>query len=70
MVTLSRVTIDGNLGLPYVVTLDRVTIYREALLFIFFNCEMNPVRATSTHPIGENFGPVRRALGIDHDGIF
>jgi hypothetical protein len=36
MVTLSRVTIDGNLGFPYVVTLDRVTIYREALLFIFF----------------------------------
>jgi hypothetical protein len=56
MVTLSRVTIDGNLGFPYVVTLDRVTIYREALLFIFFNYEMNPVRATSTHPIGENFG--------------
>jgi hypothetical protein len=37
MVTLSRVTIDGNLGFPYVVTLDRVTIYREILLFFFFS---------------------------------
>jgi hypothetical protein len=37
MVTLSRFTIDGNLGFPYMVTLDRVTIYRKILLFFFFS---------------------------------
>jgi hypothetical protein len=33
MVTLSRVTIYGNLGFPYMVTLDRVTIYGNPIYF-------------------------------------
>jgi hypothetical protein len=34
MVTLSRVTIYGNLGFPYMVTLHRVTIYGNPIYFL------------------------------------
>jgi hypothetical protein len=33
MVTLSWVTIYGNLGFPHMVTLDRVTIYGNPIYF-------------------------------------
>jgi hypothetical protein len=70
MVTLSRVKVCGNPRFPYMGTLDRVTIYRKIIIIFFLTANLSKLGPLPTHPIGVNFGPVRRTLGIDHDGVF
>jgi hypothetical protein len=70
MVTLSRVTIDGNLGFPYVVTLDRVTIYREALLFFFSTANLSKLGSLRPIPSGKTSVPFVEPSELTTMGFF
>jgi hypothetical protein len=70
MVTLSRVTIDGNLGFPYVVTLDRVTIYREILLLLFSTANLSKLGPLRPIPSGKTSVPFVEPSELTTMGFF
>jgi hypothetical protein len=69
MVTLSRFTIDGNLGFPYMVTLDRVTIYRKILLF-FSTVNLSKLGPLRPIPPGKTSVPFVEPSELTTTGFF
>jgi hypothetical protein len=70
MVTLSRFTIDGNLGFPYMVTLDRVTIYRKILLFFFSTANLSKLGPLRPIPSGKTSVPFVEPSELTTMGFF